>query len=559
MKRDLSKLTNTEHDLVIIGGGIYGATAAWDASLRGLKVALIEKGDFGCQTSSNSLKIIHGGLRYIQNADYKRMRESIRERRVLMHIAPHLVHPLPCVMPTYGHLGKGPEALRVALLINDLVGFDRNRLDDPQKRLPNSSVISKKECLQLIPGIREENLTGAAVWHDCQVYNSERLLMSYLRSAGELGANLANYVQATGYVIDDHRVKGVKAMDRMSEDTLEIRSKLVLNTSGPWINETLKWLRPNQTQPEIKYSWAMNMVTKQLFSDYAAGVKGRRTNMENGRLVEKATKVYFVTPWRGYSLIGTIHEPYEGDPSEFRVTETKILQFMEEINYALPGNTLRREDIHFFYGGLLPMVRPDPNSGEVVLTKHYKIYDHKKSDGIDGVVSVLGVKYTTARDVAAKAIDLIMRLLNKSRGQTQTDSTRLFGGNIEGFDDFQQQALARLDHDFSVPVVNQLVRNYGSEYACILRYGEEDKQLLIPFDGTAVLPAEIIYAMREEMALHLADAVWRRTELGSAGNPGEEILRKVAELMARELGWDGDRVEEEVRLTQALYEPLLDA
>lgn len=553
MKKNLQKLTSTDYDLLIIGGGIYGATAVWDASLRGLKVALIEKGDFGCETSSNSLKIIHGGLRYIQQADYKRMRESIRERWVLMHIAPHLVHPLQCLMPTYGHLGKGPEAMKIALMINDLVGLDRNKLDDPQKILPNGKVISKKNCLEFIPGIREESMTGGAIWYDCQVYNSERLLISYLRSANELGADLANYVEATGYIFKNQRIVGVKANDSVAGEDIEIRSKMVLNTSGPWLNQMLNWMRPNQSEPEIKYSWAMNLVTRSLTNDCAAGITGRRTNWENGQLVEKGRKVYFVAPWRDYSLVGTIHEPYEGDPSEFKVTESMVQQFTDEINYALPGNQLKREDVYFYYAGLLPMVRPDPKSGEVVLTKHYKIYDHAKEDDIQGVVSILGVKYTTARDVAVKSMDLVMNKLGKGKVKSQTEKQRIFGGDIGLFDDFLAKAKIDLKDKLSESVIDQLVRNYGSEYHRIIKVADENPSWLIPFEGTNVIPAEIIFTCREEMVFHLSDVVLRRTELGSAGNPGDKILHEVANLLGKELEWEKKRVEEEVRLTKAIY------
>ena len=554
MKKNLQKLTSTEYDLLIIGGGIYGATAVWDASLRGLKVALIEKGDFGCETSSNSLKIIHGGLRYIQQADFKRMRESIRERWILMHIAPHLVHPLRCLMPTYGHLGKGPEAMKIALMLNDLVGLDRNKLDDPQKRLPNGKVVSRKSCLEQIPGVRTDHLSVGAIWYDCQVYNSERLIISYLRSAQERGADLANYVEAKGYLIQDNRVAGVKVFDHESGETLEIRSKMVLNTSGPWLNRMLGWMQSDQPRHKVKLSVAMNLVTRPLVKGCAAGITGRRTNVENGKIVEKGKKIYFITPWRNYSLVGTINDPYEGDPSDFSMTESKLQQFIDEINYALPGNQLSREDVYFYHAGLVPMERPDPKSGEVVVTKQYKIFDHSKEDNIDGVVSVLGVKYTTARDVSVKVIDLVMKKLNKEKMNSQTEKERIFGGEINRFDDFLNQARTRFKDKLSDSVIDQLVRNYGSEFPRVLKYGEENPDWLKPFKGTSVLPAEIIHAVREEMVVHLSDVVLRRTEMGSAGNPGDAVLFEAAKLIAEELGWDEKMVEKEIEMTKGVYE-----
>lgn len=200
MKRNLEELSNTQFDVLVIGGGIYGACVAYEATLRGLSVALVEKQDFCGATSANSLKTIHGGLRYLQHADFKRMRESIYERRTLMKIAPHLVHPLPVLVPTYGHGLKGIEAMTVALKINDLVSCDRNLgLPDPQKHIPTGRTLSPTECLNTLPGISADGLTGGAIFHDAQVYNSERLVLAYLQSATQLGLRVANYLEVTGF------------------------------------------------------------------------------------------------------------------------------------------------------------------------------------------------------------------------------------------------------------------------------------------------------------------------------------------------------------------------
>jgi len=558
MIRNLDTLNNEKFDLIIIGGGIYGATAAWDASLRGLKVALVEKGDFGNATSSNSLKIIHGGLRYIQQADVKRMRESIRERRILMSIAPHLVHPLPCLMPLYGHLGKGPEALRIALLINDIVGFDRNRIADPQKILPKGRIISKQKCLDSLPGIRENNLTGGAIWYDCNVYNSERLLISYLRSASEKGAQLANYCEVTGFISKDKQVTGIKVKDQLTNSDFEIQGKMVLNTSGPWVNQLMNLISSSSTNEAVKLSYAMNIITKPIFSEYAAGISGQVDVEENGKHVGTASKVYFITPWRKYSLVGTVHKPYYGTPSEFRIKESYISELVKNINKALPNNPINREDVKFFYGGLLPMERPNPQNGEVVLTKHYNVIDHSTKHGIDGVVSVVGVKYTTARDVSTKAISYIMKKLSLAQKSTETDSIRIFGGNIDRFDDFKMKTLAEWKKRLPEAVVKQLALNYGSEYSQVLKYGAEDQSWLEPIPETDVLQAEVIHAVREEMAVHLIDVLWGRTEIGSAGNPGKNVMSTVADLMAKELYWDKNKIENEIEQANQVYKPALD-
>lgn len=231
MQRNAIALTQNVYDLLIIGGGIYGACIARDASLRGLSVALVEKADFGCATSANSLKTIHGGLRYLQHGDLKRMRESIGDRKILMQIAPHLVHPLKVVLPTYGHGMRGKEAMALALAVNDLVSCDRNFLADPQKHIPPGRVISKNQCLQLLEGIDSQGLTGGAIFYDAQVYNSERLILSFLRSAVQAGADVANYVEVVGFLQMGDRITGVTAKDVLTGDSFQIQAKTVVNAS----------------------------------------------------------------------------------------------------------------------------------------------------------------------------------------------------------------------------------------------------------------------------------------------------------------------------------------
>ncbi|KAF5425645.1 MAG: glycerol-3-phosphate dehydrogenase, partial [Candidatus Methanomarinus sp.] len=190
MERDITRLSKKKYDVLIIGAGIYGAATAWDAASRGLSVALLDKNDFGSKTSFNSQKIIHGGLRYLQHGDFKRVRESACERTSLMRIAPHLVHPMPCLIPIYGQTMR--FIMPLALKTFDLFSYDRNTLKDPQKHIPNSRIVSKAECMQLIPGLMEDGLTGGSIWYDAQAYNTERLVLSFIRSAEKAGADVAN-------------------------------------------------------------------------------------------------------------------------------------------------------------------------------------------------------------------------------------------------------------------------------------------------------------------------------------------------------------------------------
>jgi len=556
MKRDLARMASQEYDMVIVGAGIYGACAAWDAALRGLKVAIIDKGDFGSATSQNSQKIIHGGLRYLQQLDIIRMRESIRERRTLMKIAPQFVHPLRCVMPTYGHMTKSRMALAVALLLNDIIGFDRNRLDDPQKRLPRGRIISRNELIGLLPGVPRKGLTGGAVWYDCQTHNSERLVLSFLLAACERGADAANYLEAMGFLTQGRRVCGVRARDSLTGAAIDIRSRLVLNTAGPWIDTVLRRLSPGLSSRPLRLAAAMNLVTRRFLGGCAAGLASRAGIVEEEALVGKSSRLYFVTPWRDVCLAGTAFRPYEGDPDDYRVTDEDIATFLSEINRAYPDARLVREDATFFYGGLLPMRRVSARTGEVVVRKHYRITDHSRADGWDGLVTVMGVKYTTARDVAEKAVDLALKKLQKAFVKSRSGEVQVYGGDIERFDDFLAGAVHSRPPGVTEESMTHLVYHYGSRYGDVLSRVREDPSLARPLPGQQwVIGAEIAHATRAEMALALADVIFRRTELGSAGSPGDECLHACAELMGSELGWDEERKSREIKEVRSCYVP----
>lgn len=557
MKRDLTQFEGKQFDVLIIGGGIYGVCAAWDAALRGLSVALIEKNDFGSATSSNSLKIIHGGLRYLQHADFKRMRESITERTTLMRIAPHLVRPLRCVMPTYGHALQGKEVMAVALWINDLIGFDRNRSLDLERKIPAGHVISKEECLKIMPGIKEENLTGGAVWYDCQVHNSERMLLAILRSAAEAGAVVANYTEMTDFVMHDDRVRGVRAKDTLSGEEFEIRARLVVNNTGPWFNRVLNRLNGKQAATRYELSAAMNLVVrKQLFPDYAVGLWSEQDFKDDDALISKGSRLLFVTPWKDRSLVGTTHVHYDGSPTDFKIREEDIQAFLDELNAAYPPAQLTRDDVTFHYGGLLPMAGLNPKTGDVKLLKSYQIVDHKTEHGLEGLITVVSVKYTTARDVAEKTIDYVLKKLDNAPVRCQTGNTPVFGGDIESYGDFVASATARPAPPLSAAQIERLIENYGSAYAPLVKYAEEHPDWLVPIAaGSDILKAEVVYAVREEMAMKLADVVRRRTELGSAGRPDDSVLEACAAFMGAELGWNKKQQKQEIEETKTIYKP----
>ena len=546
MKRNLVQLSENVYDLAIVGGGIYGACLAWEASLRGLSVALLEKADFGSATSANSLKIIHGGLRYLQQADFKRMRESIQERTTLMRIAPHLIHPLPIVIPTYGHGIKGREALGLAMKINDLIGCDRNLLKDQQKHIPNGRLISPQECQNLLPAIPNQRLTGGAIFHDAQVYNSERLTLAFIHSAEQAGVTVANYTEVIGFLQIGNCVTGVQVKDTLTGDQFEIRAKMVVNTCGPWINKVLSLLNQQQ-QPKTLFAKAMNLVVrKPLFGAYAAGISS------SAGASNQPNRFLFIAPWRDKSMIGTYYAAYDGNPKDFKITELDIHNFLQQISHIYPSANLTQQDVSFVHGGLLPRTSINAKTGEPLLAKHYQIKDYSE-EGLSGLISVLGVKYTTARDVAQKTVDRIFKLRGQKAPKSTSAFTPLHGGQIDHFETFLQDAIAKSPHGLDKEVMRRLVYNYGSAYPDILQYLDPDVNDSYNTDNLAVLKAEVLHAVHEEMAQKLSDVVFRRTELGSAEYPGHEAIKFCAETMGAELAWSQTRIQQELQEVNNIY------
>lgn len=544
MKRNLERLANQTFDVLVIGGGIHGAVAAWDATLRGLSVALIERSDFGSATSQNSLKIIHGGLRYLQDGNLSRIRTMARERTVWMKIAPHLVHPLTCLTPTRHKLSRSRLALGVALTANDFLSFDRNHQADLGKILPSGKLISQGELANLLPGYNVRASTGAAVWHDAQIYNSERLLLEFILSAVEAGAEVANYVEAIGFIQKGNQIIGIKARDVPSGQVFDIQSKVVVNCAGAWIDNVLEKV---SIRSEYATSVAMNLIVDQVWSRVAAGLPSRPAN---GRLPQ----ILFIVPWRDKTMIGTWHIPWNAAPDKFSITEGILRNFVDEINSAHPPLQLTLDDIQHVTWGFLPVNKEVAFQEQVKLTRDGVVIDHQKKDNIQGLVSVLGVKYTTARVVAEKAIDVAVNQLAAKTKKCQTHLTPVNGGKIDDFNAFLNQARTEAVDILDAEIIEHLVYTYGSAYRNLIQYVEDQPALAERIDlNSPVIKAEIVHAIHHEMAQSLADVVQRRTELGAAGLPPMIALQKCAEIMGAELSWNLERQAQEIDLVIQKY------
>ncbi|MFC1498527.1 glycerol-3-phosphate dehydrogenase/oxidase [Verrucomicrobiota bacterium] len=533
LQRNIQQLTEKEYDVLIVGCGIYGAAAARDAALRGMSVAIIDSRDFCGATSANSLKIIHGGLRYLQQMDIPRVLESVRERKLLMRTASHLVHPMPCIMPTRGYLLKSRAAMTAGLILNEILSCRRNISMDPQKYVPMGKTVSKSVCLSYVNGLDGRGITGGAIWFDGLAYNTERLVISMVRSAVDAGAVPANYVKMTGFIKTKNQIKGISAVDALTGNKLEIRAKVVINNTGPWANATLDMLDLHTTKPVMGLAMGMNFVLKRkIFSKYSVGLVCPRETSSKERLL-------FFVPWQNGTMVGTYYRSHEGTPDQLKVKAEDIDLFLADLNKAYPAGKFTNDDIALIHAGVLPTVENTSNIRDPKLSGHYAIIDHHSHDDISGLISVSGVKYTTARDVAKKTIDLALKKLNKSAGNSPTDKAHIAGADIKNFNNLLTDADAR-----NIP--RRLIYNYGTDYKKIIDGCENTED---------TLDAEIRFVVSHEMPQTLADLIFRRTDFAAHGIPDDTMLRRCSEAMALSLGWDSKRISDEIRRVKSVKFP----
>lgn len=549
MKREFARLANQDFDLIIIGGGINGAASARDAAMRGLRVAVIDCADFGSFTSSNSAKIAHCGMRYLQHIDIKRMRESIKERNHFHQNAPHLVESQPFLMPIYGHGIKGKEVMTLYLKIYDMLSWERHQFDDPYRRVPDSSVISKDKVLEIESGIETEGLTGGAVWYEGQMQNTERLLLSLLKSADQHGAVCLNYAEATRIVCEGQRVVGVKVKDLLTGEEVMVSAKYVLNATGPWAKKIFSLCDLPVKDHGIYASKAFSLLTRPLTDKYALTFPIRPMYADKDAVVKKESSLQFAIPWRGCTMLASLHLPCDETPENVTITEEEIATYIERINEGYPGAKLTRSDVKHVLWGIIP----SEGKGSAAPLKHYKIIDHSLEDGIEGLGTVIGVKYTTSRDVAEKTVDMVVKQLGQKDLSCSTADKPVYGGDITYFESFMEKA--KLEHGRLVGevIVEKLVKTYGTEYSRVLALGESDASLLKALPDTDVIGAQVVYAVREELATSLADVVFRRTDMGSLQYPGLAALQDAAGIMAGCLGWSEEKVAEEIERVHSSY------
>jgi len=543
VRRFIEEPIHQAFDVIVVGGGITGAAVAYEAASRGLRTALVEKKDFACATSSATSKLIHGGLRYLANAEFGLVRESLKERRTLENIAPNFVYPIPMMMVHDGVCPKNNAVeIGIGLQIYDALSYDRNRTWDRSKKIPPHRKISTDEALVLEPGIFARGMKGASVFYDCANIFPERLTLAFIKSAVFHGALAANYARVDDFLTNGGgRVKGVRVTDLLTGKTSELTGAMVINCTGPWADLLLGLARPGNAPGSLTRSEGIHIVTR------------KRVNSHVVSYMTREGRHFFMVPWRNHTLIGTTDRPFTGMPDEYRVTLRSILGLIEEVNTTLGTEVVTSDDVLYAYGGLRPLVE-DVSADTYGASRKYEIHDNA-GDGLEGLITVEGGKFTTSRNLAETAVDLVEKKLNRRPMASPTARRYLWGSQIPDMKTFMLD-LNRKNRDFDPATTEYLGRNYGTEHQGVLDLARNEGALREMLNSDGEIMAQVVYAVRHEMARKLSDIVLRRTGIATLGNPGDGVLEEIAAAAGRELGWDGGRIEQELTETgEALRVP----
>ncbi len=549
MQRNPAALATEEFDVLIIGAGAFGAAAARDAALRGLRTALIERADFGGATSAECFKMVHGGIRYLQHADVLRLRASSHERSALLRIAPHLVQPLPIAIPTYGRGRQGRAFLATGATVYDLLTLDRNAgIRDRQRRIRRSRLLSRERLLELFPHLSAPGLSGAVVFEDGQMHNPARLVLAFVSSAADAGATACNYVEATKFLWREGAVCGVRARDRLSGEEFDVRARLTLNAAGPWadyLQNDSQRFGPWRRLPFSRDAYFI--VDRAPTSEYGVAVQG--LSRDKDAVLGRATRHLFAVPWRDKTLIGVWHTLFPEFPDGAHVRPDEIETWIAELNSVYPALQLSPSEVSFAHCGLVPFGET-ATATELSFGKESRLIDHRSAHGVSGLVSLVGIRFTTARADAARALELLLRQHPRAPRRANTARLPLAGGEIEDFAAFEAQALRAKPEGMDAASMSALLRNHGTRYAQVLRSHNQHEAVGACIPDTTTLFAEIRHAIEHEMAVKLEDVVMRRTELAAGSHPGRRALEAAAMDMAQHLRWSDSRMREELAATE---------
>jgi glycerol-3-phosphate dehydrogenase len=529
MERDLNALLRTMFDLVVIGGGINGAATAREAAMRGLKVALVEAQDFASGTSSRSSKLIHGGLRYLEQFDFKLVHESRRERRLLLNLAPHLARPLPFLLPIYHGDPYYPLKIRLGLTVYDLMGnlgrADRHRMLNPQ------------EALRRVPALRPEGLRAAAIYHDSET-DDARLTLENVLDAAEHGAVVANYTAIRALALASRSgshggtLATAEAEDCLTGRRHEISSRFWVNAAGPWVDHVRALIPAFDGSKTIRLTKGTHVILPPVTEGHA---------LFAAILADK--RVFLMLPWHDYSLLGTTDTDFDGDPASVQPDAADAEYLLGAANRVL-RQPLRASQVLGSFTGLRALVY-EPGRSPSATTREYRFHEDSWAKNL---ISICGGKLTTARALGEKLVERIVASLEATPpdplGRHPSRRVPLPGGHTGPFEAFVKSASRRAAEEFHLPpaTAERIVRTYGSRWPLVLGPLRAAKDLATPLPGTpALLAAEVEFAIRHEMAITVEDFLLRRSGLNWAACTLRAAAPAVAEIFAARFGWNAEQ------------------
>ena len=512
----IARLQTQSFDLFIVGGGIVGAGIARDAAMRGLRVALIEQGDFASGTSSKTSKLIHGGLRYLEHGHIGLVFESLRERAILRTIAPASVHPLSLLLPVYRGDRRAPATINVGLWLYDLLAIGRN--------VAPHRMVSARRALALEPNLRVEGLRAAGLYADCRMDDARVCLLNILQAV-QFGASCANYVRLVAFLKDQHgRLCGGEVEDLAGGRTFEIFAKVVVNATGPW-SDRIRVMSESQATPRLAPTKGIHLIVRRIAHE-ALFVQAR-----DGRML-------FVLPWGDDgSLIGTTETPVRGSLEELAAESDEVGYLLDATNRILPGSHLDEEAIITTFAGARPLLAFDGSSTSASR-------EHRIETDASGLISVLGGKYTTYRRIAQQTVDVIVR-----REHWRTE--RCLSDQVSLLESTHPVAMAQwhdLTRAMDPDVLARLISRYGVSCVRVLQLISLEPALgLAVCPHHEVLAAELIHAFQQELACTITDVLARRTRIAWSSCQGLDFLSMLTDLARRYAGLSPRELEQQVQ------------
>lgn len=528
-RAELAELVAQPVDLLVIGGGITGAGIARDAAMRGLRTVLVEQNDLGWGTSSHSSRLIHGGLRYLEQGELRLVFEASRERRILLAIAPHLVRPLSFIFPIHRKGRLFFWRLAAGMWLYDLLAMFRN--------VRWHRMMGKRGVLRSEPMLRAMDLVGGARYYDAQC-DDARLVLATARSAIRHGALVSNYMRVEQLEVVDGRVRGARVKDRLTGEPGLIRATTVVNATGPWCDRIRRLEYPHAL-PLLRPTKGAHVI-----------VPRARIGHNNALTITSPIddRVMFILPWGELSIIGTTDTDTTVSPEGLTVDDDDVLYLLRSANAYFPNARLTEDDIVGKFAGLRPLLADEKEGDGKAASRVSR--EHQIIQGPNGMWTIAGGKLTTYRSMAAEMVDAVVRELKKSFGRegyrpAATDREPLPGGEASDLSEFRRSGQ---ELGLSALAVDHVVAHFGTEAAAVFNLGRDDRTLLDPIHPHHVaIRAEVVHVVRRELARKLEDVLVRRLHLYyETRDKGIEAVPAVAELMGLELGWSPEDTQREM-------------